>query len=330
MAHNLYERLDGKAAMMYTGEVPWHGLGTKLDNPATAKEAINVAGLDYEVDLKPIHRWNNFGTLVEIPNFRVTVNRENDAELGIVGDGYKIIQNRDAFSFFDSVVGEGQAIYHTAGALGKGERIWILAKLPGEIVVANNDRIEKYMALMTSHDGKSSLTMWFTPTRIVCMNTLTAALKGFKSSEGIKIRHSGDVRSKINAAQSALQIAGKYYDVLEAVSKQFVEYTLTAADIDTFLKSLVPDESMKAEAVEEARLTVGFLAAEGRGQKGVSEIKDTAWAYLNGASEYADYYRRGMGQDVDASKKLASKWIGSSAKFKARAFSLLGDLVGVN
>src|SRR5579871_5390475 len=43
MAHNL-ATTEGKPAMMYTGTVPWHHLGTKLDQPATAREAIETAG----------------------------------------------------------------------------------------------------------------------------------------------------------------------------------------------------------------------------------------------------------------------------------------------
>jgi hypothetical protein len=50
MVHNL-AKTNGRAAMMYSGEAPWHRLGTKLDNPATAEEAIVAAGLNYDVNL---------------------------------------------------------------------------------------------------------------------------------------------------------------------------------------------------------------------------------------------------------------------------------------
>jgi hypothetical protein len=53
MPHNL-ATTNGKTAMMYTGEVPWHRLGTKLNEPATAREAIEASGLNYRVELKSL------------------------------------------------------------------------------------------------------------------------------------------------------------------------------------------------------------------------------------------------------------------------------------
>ena len=55
MAHDLATTTEGKVSIMSTGETPWHGLGTKLDQPASSQEAIEAAGLNYRVDLKPIY-----------------------------------------------------------------------------------------------------------------------------------------------------------------------------------------------------------------------------------------------------------------------------------
>ena len=41
MAHELYIKKIGKAAMMYVDELPWHGLGTALKEPPTSHRAMN-------------------------------------------------------------------------------------------------------------------------------------------------------------------------------------------------------------------------------------------------------------------------------------------------
>ena len=172
MSHNL-NQANGKAAMMYVGEVPWHGLGTKLDKPATAAEAIEAAGLNFTVEKWPMRTQR--GSL-PVNNHFATVRTDTKEVLGVVGSRYEPIQNKDAFTAFDSLVGEGEAIYHTAGALGKGERIWILAKMPDYIRINGNDIVEKFLLLTNTHDGTSVVRVKLTPIRVVCENTLSIAL----------------------------------------------------------------------------------------------------------------------------------------------------------
>ena len=48
MAHEL-EMVNGKAQMAYAGEVPWHGLGTKVPADLTPTQMMKAAGLDWTV-----------------------------------------------------------------------------------------------------------------------------------------------------------------------------------------------------------------------------------------------------------------------------------------
>jgi len=65
--------------------------------------------------------------------------------LGVVGDSYVPIQNSECFGFLDAVVDDEGLRYHTAGALGRGERIWLLAKLPDTIRVKHSDDITEQL-----------------------------------------------------------------------------------------------------------------------------------------------------------------------------------------
>jgi len=152
MAHDIATTND-KPAMAYFGETPWHRLGTKLERPATAAEAIEAAGLNYEADLVPLFT----GDGAAVTDRKAVVRSDTRDILGVVGTSYVPIQNTECFSFLDAVVAEGSVRYHTAGALGKGQRIWLLAKLPGHIRAKNSDDItEKYLLLPDARCGASA------------------------------------------------------------------------------------------------------------------------------------------------------------------------------
>lgn len=328
MSHNINER-----RMCYYGEVPWHGIGTKLDNPATAVEAIAAAGLDYEV--APQRLYTSEG--IEAEDRRAIVRLDTKRVLGVVSDRYQPVQNKQAFGFFDVVVGEGQAIYHTAGALGAGERIWMLAKLPNDIVVAAGDRVEKYLALVNSHDGTSSLMMYFTPVRIVCQNTLNASMR--HAASGISIRHVGEIMHKVDDVRKTLGLVIDVYAQFEKLAKQFVGVKLDVAKADAYFERVVFGEKEKeAEAavvVAEAssilknrKLRMLELFESGRGND-IPEVKHTLWAAYNAVTEYSDHCRVIRGEDSDKSRRLTDAWFGAGAYMKTVAYDTALEFAGI-
>src|ERR1035437_7128616 len=121
MAHELLIK-NGEASMFYAGQVPWHGLGTQLDGPATAREAIAAAKLDWHVVKKPLYAGDENKRKRRVPNRFAVVpehlwGKQDCPVFGIVGSEYTPLQNHEAFEFFDSIVGTKTAIYHTAREL---------------------------------------------------------------------------------------------------------------------------------------------------------------------------------------------------------------------
>ncbi|KVV16232.1 phage/plasmid-like protein [Flavobacterium sp. TAB 87] len=121
MAHQIhFNEQTQKHAFFSVKEKAWHNLGQIVSDYPTSQEAIKFAGLDYEVIKLPLYCKTELGQSLEVPNFYSTIRTDTKSVLGVVGKEYQIIQNRDAFSFFDSIVGGTGILFETAGALGNG------------------------------------------------------------------------------------------------------------------------------------------------------------------------------------------------------------------
>jgi phage/plasmid-like protein (TIGR03299 family) len=252
MSHDInYNRNTGQYAFMSVKEKAWHGLGQLITDYPTSAEAILHAGLDYTVEKRPLFTVDqaDFGRFKDpdaddyfdelqpgilVPDYYANVRTDTEDVLGVVGKDYSIVQNREAFAFFDNIVGGKDGIlYETAGALGKGERIFISAKLPDYIRVGRDDCIEKYIFLTTSHDGYGSITAAFTPMRVVCRNTLNAALRN--QTGCIKIRHTSSAPERLKQAHRLLGLTNQLANELEQVFNQWAKIRIT----DQQVKKLV-------------------------------------------------------------------------------------------
>jgi phage/plasmid-like protein (TIGR03299 family) len=242
MAHQInFNEKTGKHSFMSVKEKAWHNLGQVIDRYPTSSEAIQFAGLDYIVEKRPLFTYdteNHIGDPdsdiiipeIEVPNYYATVRADTEQVLGVVGNDYEVIQNREAFSFFDAIVGGGDGVlYETCGALGNGERIFITAKLPGYIRVGNDDLIEKYLFLTTSHDGYGSITAAFTPTRIVCNNTLHAALGNMVHS--VKIRHTQNAQERLKQAHEVMGISNNMSEQLNGIFNRWANIRITDKEV---------------------------------------------------------------------------------------------------
>ena len=322
MSHRIHIQ-NGKASMMYVGRAPWHGLGQELDHPATAEEAISAASLDWEVAKQPLYAGGEgFAYRVDGKFAIVPTDRWGSEEcpvFGIVGTDYTPLQNRDAFRFFDPIVGEEAAIYHTAGALGDGERIWILAKLRGSIKVADQDISDKYLLLSNSHDGESSVQVKFTPIRVVCWNTLTMAL-----SKGPTIRapHTRDMNERLEHARRALKLIDDHYRRIEETFKKMAAIKMTPGRLGQYFMTVFPDPSDPADKQGQRRAAqnrekAAHLFEWGSGNQ-LSGVAGTLWAAYNGVTEFVDHKPTRQ----TPREHLESIWFGDGYLLKARAFEI--------
>ena len=318
MAHNLLMQ-NGQASMFYINEVPWHGLGTKLDKPATAQEAIGAAQLGWKVVKLPLFAGSK---RIPVPDRYAVVRKtgeliqKTDPVLGVVSQEYTPLQNHQAFQFFDPIVGQNQAIYHTAGCLGLGERVWILAKLPGHIRVAGDDITEKYLLLSNSHDGKSSVQIKFTPVRVVCQNTLTLALN---DGSAYRVSHHSDIHEKLKRANQMLGLINDKFGEMEQTFQAMSRVKLDQNRLTQYLTAVYPDqkEPEKQLLVQKDREWSGFFFDQGRGNREPG-VAGSLWAGFNGVTEWMDHRKTRQ----NSNQRLQSAWFGESARIKSRAYSV--------
>jgi len=253
--------------MFYAGAVPWHGLGTRVEGLLNSSDAIQAAGLDWEVEKRPLFTQDENENHIPVPDKYAVVRKTDNQVLGVVGGRYHPIQNREAFEFFDEVVGEKLAIYEVAGSLKKGRVIWILANLQGRIDVVGNDPIDKYLLLFNSHDGSKALGVMFTPIRVVCNNTLNCALR--RTKHVYYIRHTPNYRDRVREAQEALRLADNYYNTLSEYMKAFASKPVTVEITRNYVEKLLPLPKSKREKIverhKEYRQTLMQLIETGRG-----------------------------------------------------------------
>lgn len=332
MAHNI-------DTMFSLRQKPWHGLGQIVQEAPTMEEAIRLAGLDWSVSRRPIFIEASDDP---IPGKFALVRDDRDHPLGICGTGYSPIQNRDAFRFLDQLAADGLITWETAGALGEGEKIWVLAKL-GQTLDVRGDAIEPYTLFCNPTANNGSALVMSTPTRVVCQNTLNFAMGGLKrGAQHLRIRHQGNVMDKLADARQALGI-------ILADQKKLVEFgraaagtEITDAKIHAFLDSFLPDpetpdraafksdEDFKKSQVtherrvrrmstkrEEVRALVDSKTNQTEATSG------TLWGLFNAATEWADHEstRKSSTEDAD------HVWFGAAVPLKQQAFEAATPLI---
>lgn len=319
--------------MFYYGETPWHKLGTPVESALTAQEAIVAAGLDWNVE--KVSLFHNFrGGRIKIDD-KVGVRRNTDGQiLGILSPEYVPLQNIYAFNFFDAVVGEGKAIYHTAGSIRGGKKVWILAKLPDKLLVKGSDEVDKYLLLMNGHDGGLAIKMFFTPIRVVCRNTLTAAESNVKKSEMFYSKHVGNVMNRIKVAQDILGLTEKFYANYLEKANYLASFQLPAPELPKLLAysfgtsgAINPEDIVKlndfgsTRKINEMERVVALFEGEGKGLN-TAGIKGTGWAAYNAIVEHLDYAKEFRGADAE-SNRLEATWMGRNQAIKTRAMQYL-------
>lgn len=279
-------RHAGKKAMFSVGETPWHDpdAATVVAGVATVREGLELGGMDFDVDLRPVYRvasttevapGEQVHEFTESTKARVTVRTDRNTEIGAVGMDYTVLQNRDAFGILQPLLDEGVAALETGGALRGGADVWMLVRFmldrfgpQAQDVLGNgpggDGTIVPFGLISNNHSGRRGVLLSLTPIRVVCANTLGAAES--RSEVGvdttITIRHTMNVEAKL--VEAAEQLFKGIVERYETIAKQYKLLKATHLDTALFrelvLNTVAPDPRQSPRFTPEARMADAVVA----------------------------------------------------------------------
>lgn len=227
------------------------------------------------------------------PNAYGTFRTDNNMPLGVVKQKYEVVQNRDAFAFFDNAIKKGEAVWDKAGSFGNGEKIIVTAKLPGNIDASDGSLIDKYLVFANSHDGSCSVNIMFTPIRVVCTNLLNSALNNADSY--IRIRHTSSAGRRLDFAEGIISAAIEQAKSAEEIYKALGKCQMTEKAVIEFLSQTVLNEG-EINAVREFDPINGFKKLLNRDYY-CMECTGISMRKANTFAKMYDYYLNGIGQN---------------------------------
>lgn len=317
MAH-MIDTTTGTAAIAFAGQTPWHGLGQALTPDASIETWTREAGLNYTVNESPVLFQTDAATMPEEFKGRKVLHRsDTGGALAVVSDGYRVVQPADVMGFFGKLVELGGFQMETAGVLSHGRRVWALAKVNQGADVIEGDTVRPYVLLGTSYDGTMATVAKFTSIRVVCNNTITAAL-GREHGGTVRVLHSE--RFNPDAVRMELGIVGDNWERFLVQSRKLAGETMSKIEADAFVTALLEPFHNSRMALNETRgykRIMDLFSGQAIGAD-IPGVAGTRWAMLNAVTELVDHER-----GRSANTRIESAWFGTGAVLKNKALELL-------
>ena len=294
----------------YAGEVPWHGLGTKVPADLSPAQMLDKAGLNWTVEKTPAFA-NIGGKQVSVGWSALTRSSDNSI-LSVVSNDWNPVQNSEAFEFFHEYCQNGDMEMHTAGSLKNGQVVWALAKVKESFDLFKGDQVDSYLLFTNPHRFGQCIDIRFTPIRVVCNNTLTLSLSE-NSDRMVKKNHrslfdASKVKEELGIATNKL---AKYKEMAAFLgSKRYSDET-----VKNYFRGVFPTLSKNKENDSEtmsrgAKSALAVLET----QPGANFAEGSWWQAFNAVTFLTDHK---LGRSADT--RLQSAWFGTNKNLKIKA-----------
>ena len=317
---------------MFVAQKAWHGLGTVVDTAPTTAEAIRLAGMDWQVTEEPL-----FTPDAPVPGWKCLRRSDNRAVLHVCRDSWTPLQNAEAFEFFDPIIQDGDVQLEAAIALQEGKRIAITAKIKDGIAdVLPGDPVEQYIVLYNAHDGSLCLGVMFSNTRVVCANTLAAAISARKRGGGvgkfigsddmaignkaIKLRHTSNIKANLALVRDSIDVSRRQFTLTLEQYRAMAATPMGRGLFTEYLSQVFERRLKQGDNAEALRAYEPILAKFEAGiGSDIPGVRGTVWGGYQAITEYVTH-ERGWGNDVEAARtRLNQVWFGEGHNIIQRA-----------
>lgn len=300
--------MDEVENMMLVGTPAWHEKGTVWSEPPKDVGVIyDSGGLEFQVLESPAYRLDD----VPIAGYKVLYRSDNMANLAIVSEEYRVFQNEDEKPRTQRFIDSGHLDIETAGVLRQGKRCFTLFKVKDSLLeVGKGDPVELYLLRAWGHDGMFGHHTQFTAVRVVCMNTMRAALND--GNAHIRFAHKSGIHEAVSdITDIVLKGKARFEEVVEAY-KAFTKKPCNPAEFEAYVKTVLqvpPKQKELPRAYKE--LWNNFCNGPGADLPGA---RGTMWGAYNAFTDWIDHSR---GKEEN---RLNSTWFGEGAMIRQRAF----------
>jgi phage/plasmid-like protein (TIGR03299 family) len=303
--------------MISVGTTPWHGLGTVLATPpATTAEALQLTGLDWTVHTEPAsHTFydpnpasDDDGLIARVEPIaaQVVVRDDTRTQLGVVGMRWTPVQNVDAFRWFDRWVDTGKVTIETAGSLFGGRKVWVLARIVSDpIVIGPDDEIRKYVLLAHGHDGELAIRVGTTLVRVVCNNTMSAAVSmGDGDGSLFRVTHTSGAIARLEDAADQIEMIDARLSAAGDAYRELSRHDVTGGE-QTIVDYVSAVYGQSEEEVRKGRRLplIGERFESGRGQD-LKGARGTWFGLVNAITEIETHGRTGSASEGRAIRNM--------------------------
>jgi len=323
--------------VMVTGTQAWHRLGVVVEDAPTVAGAMQIAGLDWEVDACPMsctQERHGETRRITCPNIFANVRSDTYEPLGYVSERYTIVQNSDLADLVQQASDAGAIPrVETAGSLRNGRLVFLCSRMD-TMMVGGKDPVNPYFTLLNGHDGKHGLEAMAVTIRTVCANTARMSQMQAKGTGNwLNLRHSGNIKERINEVRALFFTAQEQANSFQEAADAMYQRKLNTGEVRKFFLDVYqtgigeipanPQDAREDRKRDKALKTVAHWLQNFESptctENGVS---GSAWGAYNAVTEWSDHQRTVRRNSKSEDKQDArnfSNLFGRSNQFKGRA-----------